>query len=1121
MLFNIFEKNAAIEPEKIAIIEDEGQITYSDLQKMIDTYVNLFTHEGAFKVDFGELVVMALPKSINQIAIILSLWKLGATVVPLNYNIGSDKLLSAASNLNAKFMIIESAIDFAQHESKKIFSEHDLIKLNPSKENKKTDNFIPYIMHTSGTSSKRQKPVAVSEINLLSIYHAWIEAYFLTKSDIHLQLAKANFDVFFGDILRSIFVGGTLILANEQKITDPSYLIAKMQAYSVSVVEFTPTVLRLLTNPDLLTPGGLNTLRWVICGSEPFYVSDYRKAQPIFPSATFVNSYGMTECTIDSTYFIVNEEILRSMKLQNGDILPVGKPFKNTSVEVFDISTEDPRGQIKAGEIIVLGEGVANGYYEQESISTKNFGEIHGNRYYRTGDFGFLKNGILFYSSRIGSEKKLNAEWVTLEDIDAALLARPDIKDSQSIIFDKKHIVTLCVPVERSANLINDIRYYLIKNSNLLTMPKSIFMVDSIPTGTNGKRCDIIPDSDIIEKFSSLNKKISSNKYEEKIRYLVFLSTGIVLQDSVTTLNSYGLSSLDTYMLYHSLKSEFENVYFTLDTIQYANINKLVFMFYGIISSKELVHKIGVIGCGATGVSLLAQMSEQKELEKTGELFITVYDSNDFGRGLPYASSITDSLIINLPATVMSPFPNKKDAFYQWLVLNKHKWQKEFPFYNCSKDLYPPRKLFGLYLKHLIDELTMLHGKLNFRFIKEPVVKINRSDNDWQIETNTQHLTKVNSIFLCSGHMKSQNYLNYNNTQGFYSDPWQMFDSNPDIPREEPIAIIGTRLTAIDTILSLRDKGYQNPLVMFSRSGALPTVIGCISDYRLCYLSIENIRKLNKGFSVNIPLKKIYELFCEEMKFGAEIDLTLMDVTVTGDSLSWLNQQIETSTTNVEVKWQSVMAAIYAVLPDIWRSLSKDDKNIFLKNYFSIFMVYMAPFPLKSANRIVELMENNILEVHGGLKNIKYHTDKRKFSVENVDAKIVDFNHVINATGSGYDVTLSGNLLLSNLKRDGLIIPCSEGGIEIDYSTQRVATENSYYSNFFALGELARGCRFATTDLGQSAKQCKNAIDWFAQDLINKNTSHIDGNRFFSVTIQIESNLHQSDDDIKSAKFEF
>ena len=95
------------------------------------------------------------------------------------------------------------------------------------------------------------------------------------------------------------------------------------------------------------------------------------------------------------------------------------------------------------------------------------------------------------------------------------------------------------------------------------------------------------------------------------------------------------------------------------------------------------------------------------------------------------------------------------------------------------------------------------------------------------------------------------------------------------------------------------------------------------------------------------------------------------------------------------------------------------------------------------------------------------------------------------------------------------------GWIEIDYSTQRVATENSYYSNFFALGELARGCRFATTDLGQSAKQCKNAIDWFAQDLINKNTSHIDGNRFFSVTIQIESNLHQSDDDIKSAKFEF
>ena len=148
------------------------------------------------------------------------------------------------------------------------------------------------------------------------------------------------------------------------------------------------------------------------------------------------------------------------------------------------------------GEIEILGDSVALGYLgDTERTREKFFTNVLDGkivRGYRTGDTGFLKDGLLYYGGRLDNQIKLHGYRIELEDVENNLKKLPFVK----------HAVVL---PEKTDGTVNDLTavvvlgentegnpVQLVKNAlkGLLPaymIPRRVVAVEALPMNANGK----------------------------------------------------------------------------------------------------------------------------------------------------------------------------------------------------------------------------------------------------------------------------------------------------------------------------------------------------------------------------------------------------------------------------------------------------------------------------------------------------------------------------------------------------------------------------------------------------------------------------------------------------------
>ena len=150
-----------------------------------------------------------------------------------------------------------------------------------------------------------------------------------------------------------------------------------------------------------------------------------------FPDAVIMNTYGPTESTVAVTEVQVTPELTET------EIpLPVGRPKPGTWIEIH--SPEGARlTDGERGEIVILGNTVSPGYFRRPDLSEPVFFTVSksGNtvRGYRTGDEGYIKDGMLYYCGRIDLQIKLHGYRIELGDIESNLLKLPGIKNAAAV----------------------------------------------------------------------------------------------------------------------------------------------------------------------------------------------------------------------------------------------------------------------------------------------------------------------------------------------------------------------------------------------------------------------------------------------------------------------------------------------------------------------------------------------------------------------------------------------------------------------------------------------------------------------------------------------------------------
>ena len=245
---------------------------------------------------------------------------------------------------------------------------------------------LAYVIFTSG-STGRPKGVMVSHRSLLAAAAAWEQAYDLRRPPLrHLQAAGFAFDVFTGDWVRALTTGGTLVACPRPVLLDPAALADLIRRERIECLELVPAFADALATHLERQGEDLGGFRLLAVGSDTFRGRLYRRlCRLVGPGGRVVNSYGLTEATIDSTYFGGPPNGPRSRGRAGPDRPPVAG---NADVHSRRAGEPVPVGVV--GELYVGGSGVARGYVGNPRQTAERFvpdphGEP-GSRMYATGD---------------------------------------------------------------------------------------------------------------------------------------------------------------------------------------------------------------------------------------------------------------------------------------------------------------------------------------------------------------------------------------------------------------------------------------------------------------------------------------------------------------------------------------------------------------------------------------------------------------------------------------------------------------------------------------------------------------------------------------------------------------
>jgi amino acid adenylation domain-containing protein len=481
-IYELFEEQVERTPDAVAVVFEERQLTYSELNNRANQLARYLKKLG---VKAETLVGICLERSLEMVVGLLAILKAGGAYVPLDPNYPSERLAYILSDAQISVMLTQECLQIPKHDTQIVYLDTDWSKIAACSEfnflsNNTTAKNLAYVIYTSGSTGE-PKGVQVLHRSIVNFLVSMNKHLELTNQDILLSTTSMSFDIAVLEIFLPISLGSCLVLVSREIASDGLQLSDYLVKSGATVMQATPATWQLLLNAGWHSSQSLK----ILCGGET--LSQKLADQLLDRGSSLWNLYGPTETTIWSSIYRIESK---------QDSVLIGKPISNTQIYILDSHLQPvPIGV--PGELHIGGAGLARGYLNRPELTTEKFisnpfSDDLQARLYKTGDLArYLPDGNIEYIGRIDNQVKIRGFRIELGEIDAVLSQHPNVQQAVTIARedtsgDKRLVAYLVSDVKQNPS-INELQQFLKKKLPEYMVPAAFVYLDALPLTPNGK----------------------------------------------------------------------------------------------------------------------------------------------------------------------------------------------------------------------------------------------------------------------------------------------------------------------------------------------------------------------------------------------------------------------------------------------------------------------------------------------------------------------------------------------------------------------------------------------------------------------------------------------------------
>ncbi|MCT8343904.1 FAD/NAD(P)-binding protein [Photorhabdus kleinii] len=481
---------------------------------------------------------------------------------------------------------------------------------------------------------------------------------------------------------------------------------------------------------------------------------------------------------------------------------------------------------------------------------------------------------------------------------------------------------------------------------------------------------------------------------------------------------------------------------------------------------KDSIRNIAIIGGGITGVAAYISLICYNIAEN-----IYIIAPTSIGESEAFDSAEPD-MICNTSAGSISVVPENLHDFTSFL--NDRGMQIE------PKD-FVPRRLVSEYVKTRFKEYSKNAEANGVKtiYIRRHATRIELISNErkYCIYSAGENIITADAVIVCTGYSRSiipEFAKEFANHQGIFTSPYPVKNITTLVSPESQVLIIGTKLSAIETAITLAEENHR--VTMASPSGELPAVRTHTLPAEAELIDIDEVAKLD--FKSNKLPQSITKVVIKAISKLTDLPLSLQ-ISKKSNPIERLEEEVQLARKG-NIYWQDIMVELIDIINELMAGKDSITQQKALHSCNNIISRYMGACSLENAKKLLEALKAEKIHLHQGVPVIVNLNYNAQWEVEWGNEKC-QYETIIFATGREYPkYSLSNSSLdLNTVTLEPMAEPYLDKNFRVYHSRKQV------FENIWLLGISSHSSIPLVNAIYPAIQQAKSLGKWLKDNIKN------------------------------------